>query len=115
MTTLSPPLAPAGKARPHLRDVVRAELTKFRSLRSSYWSIAATAVVTIGLAILITQSEVGSYKGQSPAEQAAFDGTSVSLAGLLLGQLAIGVLGVLAITSEYSTGLIRISLAAERP
>lgn len=112
MTTLSPPLASAGKAHPHLRDVMRAELTKFRSLRSSYWSIAATAVVTIGLAILITQSEVGSYAGLSPAEQAAFDGTSVSLAGLLLGQLAIGVLGVLAITSEYSTGLIRISLAA---
>ncbi len=112
MTTLSLPNAPVGKAHPHPRDVVRAELTKFRSLRSSYWSIAATAAVTIGLAVLLTQSAVGSFSGLSPAEQAAFDGTSKSLSGLLLGQLAIGVLGVLAITSEYSTGLIRTSLAA---
>ena len=112
MTTLSLPLVPAGKAHPHPRNVARAELTKFRSLRSSYWSIAATAVVTIGLAVVITQSTVGSVADLSPAEQASFDGTSNSLAGLLLGQLAIGVLGVLAITSEYSTGLIRTSLAA---
>jgi ABC-2 type transport system permease protein len=112
MTTLSLPNAPAGKAHPHPLNVVRAELTKFRSLRSSYWSIAATAAVTIGLAVLVTQSAVGSFSNLSPAEQASFDGTSKSLAGLLLGQLAIGVLGVLAITSEYSTGLIRTSLAA---
>ncbi|HET6685391.1 MAG TPA: hypothetical protein VFH02_02575, partial [Jiangellaceae bacterium] len=83
MTTLSLPHAPTGRAHPHPRDVVRAELTKFRSLRSSYWSIAATAAVTIGLAVLVTQSTVGSFSALSPAELAAFDGTSKSLAGLL--------------------------------
>jgi len=112
MTSLTLPLAPAGKAHPHPQDVVRAEVTKFRSLRSSYWSIAAAAVLTIGIGALSTSASAGSYAKFSPAEQAAFDPTSSSLAGLLLGQLALGVLGVLAITAEYSTGYIRTSLAA---
>ena len=52
MTTLSLPIAPVGKAHPHPGGVLRSELTKFRSVRSSYWSMAATATVTIGLAAL---------------------------------------------------------------
>lgn len=112
MTTLSLPLTAAAKAHPHPGGVLRSELTKFRSVRSSYWSLAITATVTIGLAALITQTTVGAFSDWSPAEQAAYDGTADSLAGMLIGQLAIGVLGVLAITSEYSTGLIRTSLAA---
>jgi hypothetical protein len=64
---------------------------------------------------VVTQSTVGSFSGLSPAEQAAFDGTSKSLSGLLLGQLAIGVLGVLAITSEYSTGLPQPPTTEDQP
>ena len=112
MTTVTLPFAPGRQVHPHPQDVVRAEVTKFRSVRSSYWSIAAAAVITIGLAALSANSSAGSFSTLSPPEQAAFDPTSDSLVGLLLGQLALGVLGVLAITSEYSTGYIRTSLAA---
>jgi ABC-2 type transport system permease protein len=112
MTTLSLPRVSGVKAHPHPFDVVRAEVTKFRSVRSSYWSLLVAAVVTVGFAALITNESARNYATMSAADRAAFDPTSDSLTGLLFGQLAIGVLGVLAITSEYSTGLVRSSLSA---
>ena len=47
-----------------------------------------------------------------PEAVAAFDPTAVSLTGVQLAQLAIGVLGVLLVAGEYATGTIRVSLAA---
>jgi hypothetical protein len=91
-----------------LRQVMRAELTKMRSLRSTLWTLLVTAVGTLAVTILSTQSMGhhgrGFYQG--------FDPTNQALTGLALGTLAIGVFGVLSVTGEYGTGTIRSSLAA---
>lgn len=114
MTTLvADGRAPIRPTRPrvHRRDLLRAELTKFRSVRSTYWTIAATAVATIGIGLINTATTAAEFERHG-SSSVSFDATAASLAGLLLGQLAIGVLGVVMMTSEYSTGLIRTSATA---
>jgi ABC-2 type transport system permease protein len=89
-----------------------AEWTKLRSLRSSSWTLVAMVVSSIGLAALISASDAHGYSGLSAADKATWDPTNESLAGTIFGQLAIGVLGVLAITGEFASGTIRSSIAA---
>src|SRR6202041_3347421 len=91
-----------------LRQVVRAELTKIASLRSTLWTLLVTVVGTIGVTFLATNG-VGHHP---PGWYRGFDPTSQSMTGLALGTLAIGVFGALAVTSEFATGTIRSSLAA---
>ena len=96
--------------------LLRAEWTKIRSVRSTVWSLLAFVVVAIGFSTLI--SSVISHDWNSPGNhpnhaRLLTDPTAVIFgAGLGLGQLAICVLGVLVISSEYSTGAIRASLLA---
>jgi ABC-2 type transport system permease protein len=96
--------------------LLRAEWTKIRSVRSTVWSLLAFVVVAIGFSTLI--SSVISHDWNSPGNhpnhaRLLTDPTAVLFgAGLGLGQLAICVLGVLVISSEYSTGAIRASLLA---
>lgn len=92
--------------------VVRSELTKLRSLRSTVWSLLAAAVLIIGLSVLVPLVTVSHWPPRNPAEAAGFDPTARSLAGMFLAQLAIGVLGVLLVTGEYATGSIRSTFAA---
>jgi len=61
---------------------------------------------------LLCAAYVSRYDSLSLGERARFDPTSFNLRGLFLAQLAIGVLGVLVISSEYTTGMIRTSFAA---
>jgi ABC-2 type transport system permease protein len=98
--------APAGHA--SLAGTVRSELTKIRSTRSTYWTLLALIVVTIGFGALASWGAASHGGGRGPD----FDATQRSLGGLYIGQLIIAVLGALAITSEYSTGMIRTSLTA---
>lgn len=94
--------------------VAKSEWIKFRSLRSTWYSLGAAMVVAIGLGILFAIlrgndfANHGGLKGPGATE----DWTQVSLRGMYLAQLAVGVLGVLAITGEYATGMIRASLSA---
>jgi ABC-type transport system involved in multi-copper enzyme maturation permease subunit len=111
---------------------VRSEFTKIWSVRSTYWTLIAMLIVCVGLGalfswgaterILALKHGIGLGGGPIPAGQrhalvlareADFRSraASLSLFGLLIGQLVIVVLGSLAITSEYSTGMIRTSLA----
>ena len=113
-TTLQAPAAvsgptPAAGYRPaNFADAVLSEWTKIRTLRSTFFTLAATVVFVVGLGALI------SYEGSVhyTAQDGLWDPTSISLSGLVIGQLTIAVLGVLAITGEYSTGMVRTSLAA---
>jgi ABC-2 type transport system permease protein len=89
-----------------------AEWTKLRTLRSSAWTLTAMVVASIGLAALISASDAHGYSGLSAADKATWDPTNESLAGTLIGQIAIGVFGVLAITGEFASGTIRSSIAA---
>jgi ABC-2 type transport system permease protein len=109
-TTVStaPPAATALDRRPWvLPNLLRSEWAKLRSVRSSYWSVlvavAGTIVIGVG----------GAIGGARAATQpATFDPVSASVGGFVLAQVALGVLGVLAVTSEYSTGMIRSTFTA---
>jgi ABC-type transport system involved in multi-copper enzyme maturation permease subunit len=94
--------------------VLLAEWTKFRTLRSTIWTLAASAVVTVALGISLLPSIVDRYDAMPPAKRATLDpvGTGIWYHGLHLGQVIVAVLGVLLVTSEYSTGTIRATLAA---
>jgi ABC-2 type transport system permease protein len=95
-----------------LVNVVRAEWTKLWSVRSTMWTLLILVAITIGFGALVSWGVASTFGEQSPADQAAFDATSLSLAGALFGQLAMVVLGALFITTEYSTGGIRTTLTA---
>lgn len=88
----------------------RMELIKLRTLRSTWWLAALYAAVMIGLGILaLTLLTPGIL---SPAGRASFDPTSRGFIGAFVGQIIAGIFGVLAFTGEYSSGMIRMTLAA---
>jgi ABC-2 type transport system permease protein len=90
---------------------LRSEWAKLRTLRSSAYTLLTTVIVGVGFAVLYTGGAGGNYTELSPEQQAEFDPTFTSLlGGVLLSQLALGVLGVLVVTSEYATGTIIPSL-----
>jgi ABC-type transport system involved in multi-copper enzyme maturation permease subunit len=93
-------------------DVLRSEWTKVRSVPSTLWTLLVAAVLGIGLSALFTGLAANSYKTGSHDVRTNWDPTSVSTSGLAIAQLAIGVLGALVISSEYSTHAIRTSLTA---
>jgi ABC-2 type transport system permease protein len=84
---------------------LRSEFTKIRSVRSTYWTLIAMFVVVVGFGALASWG-AATHGPHGPD----FDAARQSLAGLYIGQLIMGVLGVLVISSEYSTGMIRTSL-----
>jgi ABC-type transport system involved in multi-copper enzyme maturation permease subunit len=103
---------------PGFTDLLRSEWTKFKTLRSTWWSLGAMVVVSLGISILLTSVFTAQYPTLHPSDKAAFRDDTVGLflqPGAQLGELAATVLGVLLITSEYSTGMIRATaLAAPR-
>jgi ABC-2 type transport system permease protein len=105
MTTATLDRAANPRAEGHygFRTVAQMEWLKLRSVRSTWWTLLVFAVGMVGLAILV-------MRGQQ--HSASFDPTNDSFAGLAIGQLALGVLGVLAVTSEFSSGMIRATFAA---
>ncbi len=110
--TLLPPLPPA-TGRAGLRGALASEFTKIRSVRSTYWTLAALLVVSIGIGAAITAGSAANFS-HNPANKAGFDATQTSLIAFFeIGQLIIAVIAALAITSEYSTGMIRTSLTAQ--
>lgn len=92
------------------RTVAQMEWLKLRSVRSTWWTLLVFAAGMIGLAILVMTHQ--HWATMSPPDRASFDPTNDSYAGLAIGQLALGVLGVLAVTSEFSSGMIRATFAA---
>ena len=94
------------------RSVITSEWLKLTTLRSSW----VTMALGIG-ALAFLGGVIGFFTNQQwdrmrPARQAAFDAVGASLGGVRFAELAIGVLGVLFVTGEYGTGMIRSSLTA---
>jgi ABC-2 type transport system permease protein len=89
------------------RKVISAEWVKFRTLRSS-WAVLGSAVVGMLVIGLLVAHNTRHLAGLAPEDAAA----SGPLQGYFLGQLLIGALGVLFVTGEYSTGMIRSTFAA---
>jgi len=115
-TTTAPGLRlsslPPATGRAGLVGALRSEFTKLRSVRSTYWTIAALFIVSVGIAAIAGFAIANSIHN-NPANKASIDATQASLLAFFeFGQLIIAVLGALAITSEYSTAMIRTSLTA---
>jgi ABC-type transport system involved in multi-copper enzyme maturation permease subunit len=101
--------APATAARPVTQvRVVRSEWTKLRALRSTRWCGLLAVLLIVGLGAAIAGSGAP-YK--ISASNSAAGGLAVSLAGVVIAQLVLGVLGVLMFSGEYATGMIRATLA----
>jgi len=92
------------------RSAARMEWLKLRSVRSTGWVMLVFAAGLIGLSVLVMAHQ--HWATMSAADRASFDPANQGFTGLTIGQLAFGVLGVLMITSEFSSGLIRATLAA---
>ncbi len=88
--------------------VVLSEWTKLRSLRSTVWSLAVAVLLTVGLPLLVAtiRTTRAHPEGHGPSS------LEVASVGVNVSQLAIAVLGVLLITGEYSTGMIRATFTA---
>lgn len=92
--------------------VLRSEWTKLRTLRSTRWSLLAAVIAMAGLGPLVAAVQMSRWSHMSPHDRLTYDAVNTGVGGWHLAQLAIGVLGVLVITGEYSTGMIRSSLLA---
>jgi ABC-2 type transport system permease protein len=108
LSSLPPAAGQAG-----LRGAIASEFTKLRSVRSTYWTLGALFIVSVGLAVAICAGTAANLVN-NPGNKAGFDATQTSLGAFFeLGQLIIAVIGAMVITSEYSTGMIRTSLTAQ--
>ncbi|MFB4196075.1 ABC transporter permease [Streptomyces carpaticus] len=92
--------------------VVRSEWTKIRSVRSTVWTLTAALVVTVALGMLLSLVVRNTFTDLPARDRLTFDPTLTSFAGMVLGQLAMIAFGILVVSNEYSTGMIRASLAA---
>ncbi len=92
---------------------VRAELIKLWSVRSTWVCVAIAVAFTFGLGLADTVSTIRGWDTTPAADRAAFDPLGSAFAGLTFAQLALGVLGALAVTSEYSSGTIVPALIAQ--
>ncbi len=92
-------------------DLVRSEWTKIRSVRSTIWTMAITIILGIGSAPC-HRGDAGALGQYESVQPSTFDAPATSLIGLLLAQFSVGVLGVLAVSAEYSTGTIRATFSA---
>ena len=92
--------------------VARSEWTKLWTLRSTRWSLLAAVIAMAGLGIVFSAVQMAHWSQMSAGDRLTYDPIDTSLGGWHIAQLALGVLGVLVISGEYSTGMIRSSFAA---
>jgi ABC-2 type transport system permease protein len=115
MSTIS--ALPALGRRTHVGRVTQArvalsEWTKLRTLRSTRYSLLAACAMTVGFAVIPAFVNASRWGTMSLADKVGFRPLETSVIGVTLAQLAIGVLGVLVLSGEYSTGMIRSTFAA---
>jgi ABC-2 type transport system permease protein len=95
-----------------LSSAVSFELTKARTIMSTVWSLILCFLVSVAIALLFGWVLRGAYDDMSPQGKAGFDPVASGYNGLRLGMIALVVFGVMLVSSEFSTGTIRSSLAA---
>jgi len=88
------------------RDALHAEWTKARTLPGTGWLMLAAAALTVIVGAVVAAAV------RCPSGPCAQDPAKISLTGIYLGQAVIAIVAVLAVSSEYSTGMIRVTLAA---
>ncbi|MFC8505935.1 ABC transporter permease [Streptomyces sp. NPDC057411] len=92
--------------------VLQSEWTKIRTVSSTVWTLASALFVTVAMSAALCALMKSEFDNLSDVERATFDPTFLSFSGMMLGQLAMVVFGVLVVGTEYSSGMIRTSLAA---
>ncbi|WP_280687993.1 ABC transporter permease subunit [Kitasatospora sp. GAS204B] len=92
--------------------ILRSEWTKIRTVRSTVWTLVLVFLVTAALGALLSLLTKNNFADFRKNATTPFDATATSLSGIALGEIAMIVFGVLAIGNEYSSGMIRVSLAA---
>ncbi|WP_438292975.1 ABC transporter permease [Streptomyces sp. HUAS TT7] len=95
-----------------MRDALAAEWIKLRSLRSTPALLLTGLLVTVLTGLLLCLLIGPEFRRASPSDRTGFDPIGLSYSGMQLGQLALVVLAVLSVGSEFGTGMIRTSLAA---
>ncbi|OEJ33770.1 ABC transporter permease subunit [Streptomyces subrutilus] len=97
--------SPLPTPRPHLGHALASEWTKLISVRSTLWTLSALVLTVVGIGmVFVTKTR--------PTDYVQISFTTPALFGLLVGQLAVMVLGVLTITSEHASGLVRTTFTA---
>ncbi|MFD5348233.1 ABC transporter permease subunit [Streptomyces anulatus] len=92
--------------------VLTSEWTKIRSVASTTWTLACAFIITVGMGAGVSALLNATFDDLSDSERLTFDPTLISFTGTAFGQLAMIVFGVLVLGTEYSSGMIRTSLAA---
>ncbi len=90
------------------RDVLTSEWTKLRAVRSTVWTLLVAAVTSVGISAIVAFT----FVQQPPAGRSPVDPLLPGFLSLEYAVLAVGVLGVLAFSSEYATGLISATFTA---
>lgn len=103
---------PEAKGRAGFGGALRSEWTKIRSVKSTLWTLAAAIVIGVGISALGNWGQ-SSHTTETAVELAHKDLVQRTMFGIILGQLVMVVFGALAVTAEYSTGMIRTSLSAQ--
>ncbi|MFG3494808.1 ABC transporter permease subunit [Streptomyces sp. NPDC047928] len=104
--------SPIAIRRAHLGDALASEWTKIRSVRSTMWTLGVMTVVVAGLGVLLAfLVAIGGDQSEPPAEETG-SVLSLGMVGMMLGSVCVITLGVLTITSEFGTGLVRTTLTA---
>jgi ABC-type transport system involved in multi-copper enzyme maturation permease subunit len=98
-----------GRQTSHIVDLLRSEYCKLRSVRSTFWTLTCVVLSNIAIGALLAVILPDRISAKDLAD---VDSVQVSLGGIHLSQIAVAVLGVLVISSEYGTGMIRTSLTA---
>jgi ABC-2 type transport system permease protein len=109
MNTATPAPAAGTGLLPLLHGILRSEARKLHTVRSTGWILLAGFTFTVATAALLGALLPAHL---STSQKTTIDAVRVSLGGLHLSQITAGLLGVLTITSEYSSGMIRATLAA---
>ena len=93
-------------------NTLASEWTKLFSVRSTYIMIALGLALSFGLTALVGLAVGSTYDDWSPADREEFEPIMFSMAGILFGGIVFTVFGVLAASGEYTSGMIRTTLAA---
>ncbi|HTJ72443.1 MAG TPA: ABC transporter permease [Actinospica sp.] len=92
-------------------EAMDSEFAKIRSVRSTYWTLLICLVVSVGISVLIAAVTSANWD-QIGASDRATMGVSTTVSGVFFGVLVTGVLGVMSVSTEYGTGMMRTSLTA---
>jgi ABC-2 type transport system permease protein len=116
MTTATMTSLPPASGRAGLGGALRSEWTKLRSVRSTMWSLAAMASIAVGLMSLIVWLRMRSWSSMDPGEQQNLLHRPVDIIigrPVFIAQIAVVVLGVMVVSAEYTTGMIRSTLQSQ--